>query len=334
MKKVWEALESVTKELSKPSKSKKDEDTRPVTKVATSNPAQPLATNLLSTVATSNRFEHLTADSTGIEFNQQKRTKATKVSTKDADQVKIKAFEKKISELEHQIQTRKSIIKNLSLANERLLQENSDLRKKINSDQVTSKKAKNCIGGIQSNTAKNDSRSNQGNGKPSIFIAGDSMVHDLKGWLMSRDKAVKVHSFPGASCDDIENFLIPLINRTPDQILLHVGTNDLRSGAPEEVAHRISNLTGVITSRNIKCAVSSIIRRGDYLATKGEEVNRLLFNILPEHVKLISNSNINENHLNRSQLHLNRRGTGAFAHDIIQFIKHSDLAKKICLMYL
>ena len=74
--------------------------------------------------------------------------------------------------------------------------------------------------------------------------------------------------------------------------------------------------------------MSSIIRRGDYLATKGEEVNRLLGNILPEHVKLISNSNINGNHLNCSQLHLNRMGTGAFAHNIIQFIKHSDLGKK------
>ena len=127
MKKVWEALESLTKELSKPSESKKDEDTGTVTKVATSNPVQPLATNLLSTVATSNRFEHLTADSTGIEFNQQETTKATKASRKDAEQVKIKAFEKKISELEHQVQTRESIIKNLSLANEMLLQENSDL---------------------------------------------------------------------------------------------------------------------------------------------------------------------------------------------------------------
>ena len=182
MKKVWEALESLTKELSKPSKSKKDKDTGPVTKVATSNPVQPLATNLLSTVATSNCFEHLTADSTGIEFNQQETTKATKASSKDVDQVKIKAFEKKISELEYQIQTRESIIKNLSSANERLFLENTDLRKKINSDQVTSKKAKNCTGGIQSNTAKNDSRSNQGKGKPSIFIAGDSMIRDLKGW--------------------------------------------------------------------------------------------------------------------------------------------------------
>ena len=130
----------------------------------------------------------------------------------------------------------------MSSANERLLQENSELRKKIKSDQITSEKAKNCTtGGIQPSTAKNGSRSNQGKGKPSICIAVDSMVRDLKGWLMYRDKAVKVHSFPGVSCDDMEDFLIPLINRRPDQILLHVGTNDLRSGTPEEIAHRISN---------------------------------------------------------------------------------------------
>ena len=147
---------------------------------------------------------------------------------------------------------------------------------------------------------------------------------------MSRDKAAKVHSFPSASCDDMENFLIPLINRRSDQILLHVGTNDLRSGTPEEIAHRISNLTGAITSRNIQCAVSSIVRRGDYLATKCEEVNRLLGNSLPEHVKLISNSIVKENHLNRSQLHLNRRGTGEFAQNIIQLIKHSDFEKSQC----
>ena len=68
----------------------------------------------------------------------------------------------------------------------------------------------------------------------------------------------------------------------------------------EEIAHRISNLTVVITLTTIKCAVSSIIRRGHYLSTKGEEVNRLLGNILPEHIELISKSNINVNHLNRS----------------------------------
>ena len=101
MKKVWEALESLTTE-----QSNKDKDTRPITKVTISSPAQPLATNLLSTVTTSNHFEHLITDSTSTEYNQQETTKTTKASTKDEDQVKFKEFEKRISQLEQQIQTR------------------------------------------------------------------------------------------------------------------------------------------------------------------------------------------------------------------------------------
>ena len=33
------------------------------------------------------------------------------------------------------------------------------------------------------------------------------MTHDLQGWLMARDKAVKVYTFPGASCEDMEIIL-------------------------------------------------------------------------------------------------------------------------------
>ena len=129
-------------------------------------------------------------------------------------------MEKEISQLEQQIQTRESIIKNLSSANEKLSKENSEVRKKLKSDQATSEKAKNCTGAIQPITAKNDSRNNQRKGKPSMFIADDSMACDLKGWLMSRDtvktrikeppffrmrlaKVLKLQSFDRTFCSDI-----------------------------------------------------------------------------------------------------------------------------------
>ena len=52
--------------------------------------------------------------------------------------------------------------------------------------------------------------------KKRIIIAGDSIVKDIKGWLMSRQKSVKVHSFSGADTADMEHFLQPLINTKPD----------------------------------------------------------------------------------------------------------------------
>ena len=74
------------------------------------------------------------------------------------------------------------------------------------------------------------------------------------------------------------------------------------------------------------CSINpTIIRPGDHLATKGEEVNRILSNILPDCIKLVSNDNLNESHLNRSKLHLNKRGTGAFAHNVIQFLRSLKL---------
>ena len=101
---------------------------------------------------------------------------------------------------------------------------------------------------------------NKSKRKPQVFIVGDSMSWDLKGWLMARDKAVKVYTFPGASCEDMENYPVPLMNRKLDQILLYVGTNDLRAGTPADIANKICQLAARIRSNNITSAISTIIR--------------------------------------------------------------------------
>ena len=46
--------------------------------------------------------------------------------------------------------------------------------------------------------------------KALIIIAGDSLLKNINGWLMSRSKRVKVHSFPGATVCDMEDYLKPL----------------------------------------------------------------------------------------------------------------------------
>ena len=212
--------------------------------------------------------------------------------------MKIQALEKKLHELEQQLQVKETVIKNLASTNEHLTLEIINLRKKSNLEQPETKKitttsACATTNAESSNSAKSDHMkedlrekkdsviNNKSKRKPQVFIVGDSMASDLKGWLMARDKAVKVYTFPVASCEDMENYLVQLMNSKPDQILLHIGTNDLRAGTPADIANMICHLATRITPNNIRCAVSTIIRRGDYLATKGEEVNRILSNILP-----------------------------------------------------
>ena len=126
----------------------------------------------------------------------------------------------------------------------------------------------------------------------------------------------------------MESFLVPLLNKKPDHLILHAGTNDLAYSNANQVAERIVKLTGMVTSRGVNCSVSELTVRDDDLWVKVKEVNNLVGKKLPQNVKIISYSNITPNHLNRSRLHLNQRGTGALAFNFIQFMKSSDFLKK------
>ena len=70
------------------------------------------------------------------------------------------------------------------------------------------------------------------NRKPKITIAVDWIVKNLHGWMMSRNKCVKVSCFPGATTQDMVSYLKPLINRKPDHLLIHIGANNLSTDSP------------------------------------------------------------------------------------------------------
>ena len=98
--------------------------------------------------------------------------------------------------------------------------------------------------------------------KAKIFDMGDSIVKDVKGWLLSRKLYVKVYSFSGTDTEDMFDYIKPLINRKPDEIIIHCGTNDLCSiKAPEEIVDNILKLRLVIVSYGIRCTVSNIVKR-------------------------------------------------------------------------
>ena len=76
--------------------------------------------------------------------------------------------------------------------------------------------------------------------------------------------------------------------------------------------------------------MSSLIQRNDELWEKGQKVNVALKRILPDQCSFfIDNSNINTSHLNRSGLHLNKRGSAALALNFINFIRNLDLKNQL-----
>ena len=77
-----------------------------------------------------------------------------------------------------------------------------------------------------------------------VTILGDSMVKNIKGWKMSRStcKDVVKH-FSGAKTKDMKSYVIPTIEQKPDNIILHTGTNGLKTiDTPEEIIMGILNL--------------------------------------------------------------------------------------------
>ena len=129
--------------------------------------------------------------------------------------------------------------------------------------------------------------------KSTVIIAGDSIVKNLNGWMMSRAKRVKVHSFSGVTTTEMKHFIKPLVQRKPSEIILHVGTNDVDIHSAEEVADNIIKLTDDIKKKGIRCTVSSLVVRADSELLKSAviDVNNVLRDSLPQDVNFVEHSN-------------------------------------------
>ena len=76
----------------------------------------------------------------------------------------------------------------------------------------------------------------------------------------------------------MEDFLKPILRKTPDNVVLHVGTNDLNSQLPKLTAEGIDNLAlqieGDASETNL--AISGLIIRADDKDGKISSVNNIL----------------------------------------------------------
>ena len=97
------------------------------------------------------------------------------------------------------------------------------------------------------------------------LIIGDSMVSGIQEGLLSKNGSVKVRSFPGAIIHDMYNFIAPLMDRKPDRVIIHVGTNDIvYDKTAEEIFSEILQLKLFITSKyHITPVISWPIIRAD-----------------------------------------------------------------------
>ena len=106
---------------------------------------------------------------------------------------------------------------------------------------------------------------------PVTIILGDSMK------LSNEKNKVVVKHFSGAKAKDMESYIILTLKQNPETIIIHSGTNDLKShSSPEGITRDIISLKTSCKTQTNKVILSDIVPRYDNLNEKATRVNKCL----------------------------------------------------------
>ena len=127
---------------------------------------------------------------------------------------------------------------------------------------------------------KNDITPTEKTKKKNCCIVGDSIVQNVPSRSLNQSlkeyfSVVKLS--PGATTQDMKDYIKPTIARNPDMVVLHTGTNDLKSNQyPSDIANEIISSAKNIKISGTEGSISSLIPRGDRLSQKRKKVNQEL----------------------------------------------------------
>ena len=139
------------------------------------------------------------------------------------------------------------------------------------------------------------------------------MVKHKTGLGISKNDQVQVKKHPGATTDDIIDYIKPTIRQKPDMVIINSGTNDLTKdvNTMSRVQKVVAAAKEIDTESKIKLGLSDITARSDI--NKEEDVvinnNRLEKYCKENEFFFIDNSNVDVSCLNKRKLNLNRKGT-------------------------
>ena len=154
------------------------------------------------------------------------------------------------------------------------------------------------------------------------------MIKKLNGYFLTKKVRhkylIKVRSFSGAkvSCM-VDHVKRTLRDDKPDHIILHVGTNDLRTEkTSSQIAKSAIDLTTSLKNNGNSVIVSGIVPRFHNLNNKATEVNnRLVLMCAERNIPFISHSESidSSKHRNESKLHMNFNGVKVYAENFLAF---------------
>ena len=194
---------------------------------------------------------------------------------------------------------------------------------------VGAKKKKEKNKTRERNPEKNEKEPQPGPGnnaqtrKPITVIAGDSVIQNIRGWSLSKTNKVVVKPFPSATTEDMEDFIKPILRKDPENIIIHVGTNNVNSQEPRLTAEGVVNLGLQIEGDvpNTNTAISGLVSKADDKEGKVSSVNKILKKFCHQNYwNFIEHNNVNLTHLKRGGLHLSKSGTALLAENFCKYI--------------
>ena len=195
-------------------------------------------------------------------------------------------------------------------------------------DKIPEKETKEQIIGSSHHHSdkKNDVTPTEKTKKKTVVIVGDSIVRNEHS--RSLNQSLKeyfnvVKSFPGATTQDMKDYIKTTISRKPDMVILHTGTNDLKSNQnPSDIANEIVNLAKNIKNSGTEVSISALILRGDRLSEKGKKVNKeLQEKCTAENFAFILHKNVNSKlDIFPDKLHPNKKGQSILKGNFRKFI--------------
>ena len=218
--------------------------------------------------------------------------------------------------LKHELVELKALVKTkkiqeeLQSENEKLHKEITALKKELNAGKTDKVK---------------EQQKEHSNKKQDIIVAGDSMLNNIEDRfnLNTKKANVSIRAFPGSTIEDFKDYVAPLARKKPDALIVHIGTNNVRSDTPKQVTEKLIQLHRHVKSiaPETKLVLSNIIRRHDYqnLGKKITEINSLLA-IECKRNKIDLIDNINATGIGRKGLHPNNLGKEQIAGNFLGYI--------------
>ena len=120
----------------------------------------------------------------------------------------------------------------------------------------------------------------------------------------------------------MKHYLIPIIQKKPNNIILHTGKNDAKNLSLQTVLDNLLKLKALVKDSLRTCGVfisTLTLRTGDGKAQL--TVNQLAKYLLQLKIDTINNNNINVRHLGSKGLHLNQSGSKLLSKNFLNAIE-------------